>query len=234
MWNKTLAGPTTSGRWFWPSWGAAFLGFPIGGAAATLLVGPIESVGAALIAGTVAGGVIGAAQWLVLRRRLPLLALWVAATADGMPSGWHSAGAPGRQHDHAAAAPARTGRRSSCRSSAGRAAAGHPPDSNDVGGGRDPRLAARLGSVGHNRTRPDAELDRVRLERSADVSTRNRSGPWLPAAAKRRSARARASGGLRVKRSVRTVQAVAGSPGRLPSTSPDWLQTHMEKPGETT
>ena len=87
MWNKTLASPVGPGRWFWPGWGAAFLGFPIGGAAATLLVGPIESVGAALIAGAVAGGVIGAAQWLVLRRRIPLSALWVAATAGGMAVG---------------------------------------------------------------------------------------------------------------------------------------------------
>ena len=87
MWNKTIASPATGGRWFWPAWGAAFVGFPIGGAAATLLVGPIESVGAALIAGAVAGGVIGAAQWLVLRRRIPLSALWVAATAGGMAVG---------------------------------------------------------------------------------------------------------------------------------------------------
>jgi hypothetical protein len=87
MWNKTTHSSATGGRWFWPGWGAAFLGFPIGGAAATVLVGPIESVGAALIAGAVAGGVIGAAQWLVLRRRIPLSALWVAATAGGMAVG---------------------------------------------------------------------------------------------------------------------------------------------------
>jgi hypothetical protein len=82
-----MASPLSGGRWFWPTWGAAFLGFPIGGAAATLLVGPIESVGAALIAGAVAGGLIGAAQWLVLRLRLPLSALWVPATAGGMAVG---------------------------------------------------------------------------------------------------------------------------------------------------
>jgi hypothetical protein len=86
MRNKTIASPRSE-RWFWPAWGAAFVGFPIGGAAATLLVGPIESVGAALIAGGVAGGVIGAAQWLVLRRRFPLSALWVPATAAGMALG---------------------------------------------------------------------------------------------------------------------------------------------------
>jgi hypothetical protein len=86
MRNKTPGSPRSE-RWFWPAWGAAFLGFPIGGAAATLLVGPIESVGAALIAGGVAGGVIGTAQWLVLRRRLPLSALWVPASAAGMALG---------------------------------------------------------------------------------------------------------------------------------------------------
>src|SRR6266542_2185963 len=86
MRNKTIASPRSK-RWFWPAWCAAFLGFPIGGAAATLLVGPIESVGAAVIAGAIAGGVIGAAQWLVLRRRLPLSALWAPATAAGMALG---------------------------------------------------------------------------------------------------------------------------------------------------
>jgi hypothetical protein len=86
MRNKTPGSPRSE-RWFWPAWGAAFLGFPIGGAAATLLVGPIESVGAALIAGGVAGGVIGTAQWLVLRWRLPLSALWVPASAAGMALG---------------------------------------------------------------------------------------------------------------------------------------------------
>jgi hypothetical protein len=86
MRNKTIANPG-GGRWFWPAWGAAFLGFPIGGAVATPLVGPVESVGAALIAGAIAGSVIGGAQWLVLRRRLPLSTLWVLATAGSMALG---------------------------------------------------------------------------------------------------------------------------------------------------
>ncbi len=81
--NEVLVGPRAA-RWFWPSWGLAFLGFPIGGAAATLLVGPIDTVGAAAIGGAVAGGVIGAAQWLVLRRRLPLSVLWTPVTAGAM------------------------------------------------------------------------------------------------------------------------------------------------------
>jgi hypothetical protein len=87
MRNETVAHPVSGGRWFWPAWAAAFLGFPIGGAAATLLVGPIESVGSALIAGAVAGGVIGGAQWLVQRLRLAVSALWVPATAAAMALG---------------------------------------------------------------------------------------------------------------------------------------------------
>jgi hypothetical protein len=87
MMNDETAASRRSERWLWPAWGAVFLGFPIGGAAATALVGPIETVGSAAVAGAVAGGVIGAAQWLVLRRRLPLPAVWVPATAGGMALG---------------------------------------------------------------------------------------------------------------------------------------------------
>jgi hypothetical protein len=84
--SETLANPP--GGWkFWAAWGAAFLGFPIGGAAATALVGPIESAGESVIGGVVVGAVVGAAQWLVLRRRLPLSPLWVAATAGSMAVG---------------------------------------------------------------------------------------------------------------------------------------------------
>ena len=86
IWNKTLPTPSSE-RWFWPAWGVAFVGFPIGGTAAAALLGPIESVGTAAIGGAIAGGVIGAAQWLVLRRRLPLSGLWVVATAGGMAVG---------------------------------------------------------------------------------------------------------------------------------------------------
>jgi len=91
--NERTAGPRGE-RWFWPAWGVAFLGFPVGGAVATALVGPIETVGAAAIAGAVAGGVIGAAQWLVLRRRLPLSPLWAPATVGAMAIGMALAHVP--------------------------------------------------------------------------------------------------------------------------------------------
>jgi hypothetical protein len=85
--HETTAAGRGSGWGLWAAWGAAFLGFPIGGAAATLLLGPIDTVGAAAVAGGIAGAVIGAAQWLVLRRRLALSALWAPATAAGMAVG---------------------------------------------------------------------------------------------------------------------------------------------------
>jgi hypothetical protein len=86
MWNTSTPGPSGE-RWFWPAWAAAFLGFPIGGLAAFLLLRPIESVGTAALGGAVTGAAIGVAQWLVLRRRLPLSALWVPATAASMAVG---------------------------------------------------------------------------------------------------------------------------------------------------
>ena len=69
--------------WAWPL--AALLGFPIGGYVANLTVGAVDSVGAALAGGLIAGAVVGAAQWLALRQFVPWL--WIAATSLGMGAG---------------------------------------------------------------------------------------------------------------------------------------------------
>ena len=69
--------------WAWPL--ASLLGFPIGGWIANAVVGPVDSVGAALAGGLLAGAVIGAAQWLALRNVVPWL--WIAATGLGMSAG---------------------------------------------------------------------------------------------------------------------------------------------------
>jgi len=69
--------------WAWPL--AALLGFPIGGYAANLAVGEVDSVGAAIAGGLIAGAVVGSAQWLALRRFVPRL--WIAATSLGMGVG---------------------------------------------------------------------------------------------------------------------------------------------------
>jgi hypothetical protein len=80
------AHPTARARpriWVWPL--AALIGFPIGGEIANVVVGPVDSVAAALAGGLIAGAVIGAAQWLALRRLVPWI--WIAATSIGMAIG---------------------------------------------------------------------------------------------------------------------------------------------------
>ena len=65
----------------------AFLGFPLGGVAAAVLVGAITTPLGGALGGAATGALIGAAQWLVLRRHLPLTSGWIAATALGMGIG---------------------------------------------------------------------------------------------------------------------------------------------------
>ena len=72
---------------FWAGWGLAFLGFPLGGLAATALVGGVTTPADGVLGGLATGAVIGLAQWLVLRRRLALTPWWIAATAAGMGAG---------------------------------------------------------------------------------------------------------------------------------------------------
>jgi hypothetical protein len=70
-------------RWAWPV--AIITGFPIGGLLANIIVGKIDSVGAALAGGLIAGAVIGTAQWLALRPLVPWA--WIVATSVGMAAG---------------------------------------------------------------------------------------------------------------------------------------------------
>jgi len=77
---RTLSRPRV---WAWPL--AALLGFPIGGLIANLTVGAVDSVGAAIAGGLIAGAVVGTAQWLALRQTVPWL--WIAATSLGMSLG---------------------------------------------------------------------------------------------------------------------------------------------------
>jgi hypothetical protein len=70
-------------RWTWPV--ATLIGFPIGGYAANIIVGKIDSVGAALIGGLIVGAIVGAAQWLALQRLVPRI--WIGATSIGMAVG---------------------------------------------------------------------------------------------------------------------------------------------------
>jgi hypothetical protein len=69
--------------WLWPV--AVLVSFPLGGYLADLVVDGVDSVGAALVGGLIAGWIIGAAEWFALRRWVSWL--WIVATSIGMAAG---------------------------------------------------------------------------------------------------------------------------------------------------
>jgi hypothetical protein len=69
--------------WLWPV--AILVGFPIGGYIADLVVNGVDSVGAALAGGLIAGAIIGAAEWFALRKWVSWL--WIPATTAGLALG---------------------------------------------------------------------------------------------------------------------------------------------------
>ena len=79
--------PRTGGWRFFLWWMLAFLGFPVGGFLAFVLVGSVEGAVSGALGGALAGAVIGAAQWLVLRRYLRVGPEWILATALGVAIG---------------------------------------------------------------------------------------------------------------------------------------------------
>ena len=80
-------------------WCLSFVGFPIGGLVAEAIVGPIDEVWSAVIAGAIAGAAIGAAQWFALRQigldastsglfvRSNGALAWIGMTAAGLALG---------------------------------------------------------------------------------------------------------------------------------------------------
>jgi hypothetical protein len=86
--SDDLKDDPSTGEWrlfLW--WMLAFLGFPLGGYLAFVLVGSVEGVVSGALGGALAGAVIGAAQWLVLRRYLSVGLAWILATALGVAIG---------------------------------------------------------------------------------------------------------------------------------------------------
>jgi hypothetical protein len=79
---------SSTGGWrFFLWWMLAFLGFPLGGFLAFVVVGSVEGVVSGALGGALAGAVIGAAQWLVLRRYMRIGPEWILATALGVAMG---------------------------------------------------------------------------------------------------------------------------------------------------
>jgi hypothetical protein len=74
-------------RFWWAAWVVTLVGFIVGGAMAKVLVGSVDAPLSSLLAGVVAGAVIGTAQWLVLRKEFPAAHAWTVATAVGLGFG---------------------------------------------------------------------------------------------------------------------------------------------------
>jgi hypothetical protein len=81
------AAPRAGGWRFFLWWMLAFLGFPLGGLLALVVVGSVEGVVSGALGGALAGAVIGTAQWLVLRRYIRVGPGWIVATALGVAIG---------------------------------------------------------------------------------------------------------------------------------------------------
>ena len=72
----------TTGRWM-----LTFVGFPLGGYAAFLLLGPVDNPWIALLGGLLTGAAIGVSQACGISRNRPPIGTWTAATAIGMMIG---------------------------------------------------------------------------------------------------------------------------------------------------
>lgn len=69
------------------AWVVTSLGFPFGGVLTLSLVGSMDDVVSAALGGLLAGAVVGAAQWPVLRHYLGIDATWIVVTASGLALG---------------------------------------------------------------------------------------------------------------------------------------------------
>jgi hypothetical protein len=68
-------------------WLITAVSFPIGGTAAFAVFGRVSDPARGLGGGLITGGVIGVAQWLVLRQTVAVGPVWIAATAAGLGVG---------------------------------------------------------------------------------------------------------------------------------------------------
>lgn len=80
--TTTTTWPRVTGRWL-----VSFLGFPIGGYASYLLIGPVDSLLPSLLGGLLTGAVLGALQAWAFGRSRPSAVRWIIATALGLMVG---------------------------------------------------------------------------------------------------------------------------------------------------
>jgi len=86
----TIPAPTATST-SWPRivgrWMVSFLGFPIGGYASYLLIGPVDSLIPSVVGGLLTGAVLGALQVWAFGRSRPATGRWIIATALGLMVG---------------------------------------------------------------------------------------------------------------------------------------------------
>ena len=80
--NTATSRPRLAGRWL-----VSFLGFPIGGYASYLLIGPVDSLIPSLLGGLLTGAVLGSLQAWALGRSRPSATRLIIATALGLMVG---------------------------------------------------------------------------------------------------------------------------------------------------
>ena len=80
-----VAGPGLRQLWAWPV--AILISLPVGGYVADLAVDGVDSVGAALVGGLIAGAVIGAAEWFALTGLPFVFAMWAVRGGVSVPDG---------------------------------------------------------------------------------------------------------------------------------------------------
>ncbi|MEA2143432.1 MAG: hypothetical protein QOI64_1862 [Solirubrobacteraceae bacterium] len=68
-------------------WLPTFLGFPLGGGLAEIIVGPVDGVAAALLGGAITGAVLGAVQAWAMGSSGPPAQRWTIATMAGLAAG---------------------------------------------------------------------------------------------------------------------------------------------------
>jgi hypothetical protein len=83
---STVAAPRPTTRTV-ARWMVSFVGFPLGGLSAMILVGRVDSMATALTGGLVTGAVLGAVQAWGMRADRRAGAMWLIATAVGLSVG---------------------------------------------------------------------------------------------------------------------------------------------------
>jgi hypothetical protein len=68
-------------------WMPTFLGYPLGGLAARLIVGRVDALVPAIVGGAITGTILGFAQWLGMRHVGPPPLRWIVATGVGFALG---------------------------------------------------------------------------------------------------------------------------------------------------